>query len=132
MAVGKRKRSGRQSTMWIATNDLPTTVAHPFYERLNQILDKAGFDAHVDGLCARFYAETIGRPGLAPAYYFRLLLTCYFERLDSERAIARTGLPITIGPIRSRRIPRSPRRKMDARTWSPRRSRRSIWRRGQW
>src|SRR5258706_1024881 len=88
MAMGKRKRSGRQSTMWIATNDLPTTVAHPFYERLNQILDKAGFDAHVEGLCARFYAETMGRPGLAPGYYFRLLLIGYFEGLDSERAIA--------------------------------------------
>src|SRR5258706_1685097 len=88
MAMGKRKRSGRQSTMWIATNDLPTTVAHPFYERLNQILDKAGFDAHVEGLCARFYAETMGRPGLATGRYFRLLLIGYFEGLDSERAMA--------------------------------------------
>jgi transposase len=74
--------------MWIASNDLPTTVAHPFYARLNQILDKAGFDAHVEGLCARFYAETMGRPGLAPGRYFRLLLIGYFEGLDSERAIA--------------------------------------------
>ena len=73
MAMGKRKRSGRQSTMWIASNDLPPTAAHPFYERLNGILDKAGFDAHVEELCARFYAETMGRPSLAPGRYFRLL-----------------------------------------------------------
>ena len=86
--MGKRKRGGRQSTIWIATNDLPTTAAHPFYERLNQILDKAGFDTHTEGLCARFYAETMGRPGLAPGRYFRLLLIGYFEGLDSERAIA--------------------------------------------
>ncbi len=88
MAMGKRKRGGRQSTIWIATNDLPRTSAHPFYERLNRILDQAGFDAHVEELCARFYAETMGRPSLAPGGYFRLLLIGYFEGLDSERAIA--------------------------------------------
>jgi transposase len=88
MAMGKRKRGSRQSTMWIANNDLPTTSAHPFYERLNGILDKAGFDAHVERLCAQFYAETMGRPSLAPGRYFRLLLIGYFEGLDSERAIA--------------------------------------------
>jgi transposase len=88
MAMGKRKRGGRQSTIWIATNDLPTTSAHPFYERLNRILDKAGFDSDVERLCARFYAETMGRPSLAPGRYFRLLLIGYFEGFDSERAIA--------------------------------------------
>jgi transposase len=88
MAMGKRKRGSRQSTMWIANNDLPTTSAHPFYERLNGILDKAGFDAHVERLCAQFYAETMGRPSLAPGRYFQLLLIGYFEGLDSERAIA--------------------------------------------
>jgi transposase len=74
--------------MWIAMSDLPTTAAHPFYDRLNRILDDAGFDAHVEALCARFYAPTMGRPGLAPGRYFRLLLVGYFEGLDSERAIA--------------------------------------------
>lgn len=74
--------------MWIATKDLPITMAHPFYERLNGILDKCGFDAHVEGMCGQFYAETMGRPSLAPGRYFRLLLIGYFEGLDSERAIA--------------------------------------------
>jgi transposase len=74
--------------MWIATSDLPTTAAHPFYERLNRILDDAGFDAHVETLCARFSAPTMGRPSLAPGRYFRLLVVGYFEGLDSERAIA--------------------------------------------
>jgi transposase len=91
MAMGKRKRSGRQSTIWIASSDLPRTAAHPFYERLNRILDKAGFDAQVEELCARFYAQTMGRPSLAPGRYFRLLLIGYFEGLDSERAIAWRG-----------------------------------------
>ena len=60
---------------------------HPFFERLNQILGAAGFDAFVETLCAPFYA-TMGRPSLAPGRYFRLLLLGYFEGLDSERAIA--------------------------------------------
>ena len=61
---------------------------HPFYESLNRILDQGEFDGHVERLCAPFYAETMGRPSLAPGRYFRLLLIGYFEGLDSERAIA--------------------------------------------
>jgi transposase len=87
MAMGKRKRRAKQATMWIAATDLPTTAAHPFYERLNRILDDARFDEYVEGVCARFYA-TLGRPGLPPGRYFRLLFVGYFEGLNAERAIA--------------------------------------------
>jgi len=87
MAMGKRRRRVRQPAMWIAATDLPTTAAHPFYERLNRILDEAGFDGYVEKVCAPFYASR-GRPSLAPGQYFRLLLVGYFEGLDSERAIA--------------------------------------------
>ena len=67
--------------------DLPRSAAHPFYTRLNQILDEHDFDGFVEGLCQRFYADE-GRPGLPPGRYFRLLLIGYFEGLDAERAIA--------------------------------------------
>ena len=87
MAMGKRKRHAKQASMWMATQDLPRTAAHPFYTRLNQILDQHGFDAYVEDLCQRFYADE-GRPGLPPGRYFRLLLIGYFEGLDAERAIA--------------------------------------------
>lgn len=73
--------------MWVATSDLPRSAAHPFYTRLNQILDTHEFDGYVEGLCQRFYADE-GRPGLPPGRYFRLLLIGYFEGLDAERAIA--------------------------------------------
>jgi transposase len=86
--MGKRKRKLHQSRMWIATSDLPRTAGHPFYERMNRILDQAGFDTQVEELCAPFYAERMGRPSLLPGRYFRLLLIGYFEGLDSERAIA--------------------------------------------
>jgi transposase len=74
--------------MWVATQDLPRSAAHPFYARLNQIFEKADFDGYVEALCQRFYADAIGRPSLAPGRYFRLLLIGYFEGLDAERAIA--------------------------------------------
>jgi transposase len=88
MAMDKRKHRRRQAAMWIATNDLPRTAAHPFYGHLNNVLDDAGFDAYVETLAKPFYAKTLGRPGLPPGSYFRLLLIGYFEGLDSERAIA--------------------------------------------
>ena len=74
--------------MWVPTADLPKSAGHPFYERLNRVLDDAGFDAVVEAQCASFYADGVGRPSLAPGRYFRLLLLGYFEGLDSERAIA--------------------------------------------
>ena len=69
--------------MWVATQDLPRSAAHPFYTRLNQILDEHDFDGYVEGLCQRFYADE-GRPGLPPGRYFRLLLIGYFEGLDAS------------------------------------------------
>ena len=80
--------------MWIATADLPQSAGHPFYERLNRVLDDAGFDTFVEAQCTKFYAEGLGRPSVTPGRYFRLLLLGYFEGLDSERAIAWRGLSI--------------------------------------
>src|SRR5213595_1250226 len=87
MAMGKRKRD-RQAVMWVPTTDLPTAASHPFYRRLNQLLREHGFDDFTEAQCAGFYAETMGRPGLPPGIYFRLLLIGYFEGIDSERGIA--------------------------------------------
>ncbi len=69
--------------MWIPTSDLPRSVAHPFYQRLNRILEDAGFDAFVEAQCTKFYAPVLGRPSLAPGRYVRLLLLGYFEEPDS-------------------------------------------------
>jgi transposase len=87
MAMGKRKRD-RQPTMWVPTTELPTAASHPFYRRLNQLLCEHGFDDFVEAQCAGFYADTMGRPGLPPGIYFRLLLIGYFEGIDAERGIA--------------------------------------------
>jgi hypothetical protein len=65
MAMGKRKRD-RQPPIWVTSTDLPTAASHPFYRRLNQLLREHGFDDFAEGLCATFYADSMGRPGLPP------------------------------------------------------------------
>ena len=87
MAMGRRSKES-QDALWVEAGELARGPGHPFYERLNRILEAAGFDQFVEGLCAKFYAEGVGRPSLAPAVYFRLLLIGYFEGIDSERGIA--------------------------------------------
>ena len=73
MSMGTRRTRRRQEALWVATTDLPQTVAHPFYRRVNALLDAHGFDAFVERQCQRFYAATRGRPSLTPGIYFRLL-----------------------------------------------------------
>lgn len=95
MAMGTRR--GHQDELWIPTCALVRPASHPFYARLNQLLTEHGFDRFVEGKCRHFYAATMGRPGLAPGIYFRLLLVGYFEGIDSERGIAwRAGDSLSI------------------------------------
>ena len=81
-------RETDQSPLWIAASDLPASPGHPFYARVNAILDAHDFDRFVEDQCRQFYAAGIGRPSLPPGQYFRLLLVGYFEGIDAERGIA--------------------------------------------
>ena len=87
MAMGRRKKR-EQRKLWIEERALAKAPGHPFYEKLSAVLDESGFDTFVEKECRPFYAKTMGRPSLAPAIYFRLLLIGYFEGIDSERGIA--------------------------------------------
>lgn len=86
MAMGTRRE--HQEEFWIPTCTVARHASHPFYERLNELLAEHGFDSFVERKCRRFYAARMGRPGVAPGIYFRLLLLGYFEGIDSERGIA--------------------------------------------
>lgn len=95
MAMGTRRE--HQEEMWVPSCELARPTSHPFYERLNRLLAQHDFDRFVEGQCQRFYARIMGRPGLAPGIYFRLLLVGYFEGIDSERGICwRTGDSLSI------------------------------------
>lgn len=87
MAMGKRK-SAQQQPLFFTCHDLPQSQGHAFYEAVNRVLAESEFDRYVEGACKKFYAQTMGRPSVAPGVYFRMLLVGYFEGLDSERGIA--------------------------------------------
>jgi transposase len=96
MAMGTRRE--QQEELWIPTCALARPASHPFYKRLSELLAEHNFDRFVESKSRRFYATTMGRPGLAPGIYFRLLLVGYFEGIDSERGIAwRAGDSLSIG-----------------------------------
>jgi transposase len=86
MALGKKK--ARQAALWIEPSHLRTHPAHPFYRRLNEILDQVHFDRYAERLCRKYYAATMGRPSIAPGVYFRCFFIGYLEGIDSERGIA--------------------------------------------
>jgi hypothetical protein len=86
MALGRRL--AKQPPLVVATADLPPASGHPFYQKLNHLLDEAGFDSFVQELCRPYYAAGRGRPSLPPGVYFRMLLIGYFEGIDSQRGIA--------------------------------------------
>jgi transposase len=87
MAMGTRKKRERQEPLWYRS-ELPAAPGHPFYSRLNEVLEKAGFDRFCEDRCAGFYHAKLGRPSLAPGLYFRIMMIGFFEGLDSERGIA--------------------------------------------
>jgi transposase len=86
MALGRRKRE--QQELWVATTELPRSPGHPFYRKLNELLAEASFDAWVEKLCEPYYAAGLGRPGIPPGIYFRMILVGYFEGIGSQRGIA--------------------------------------------
>jgi transposase len=88
MAMGTRRQREKQEEIWIAHQELASAPGHPFYQKLNELLEAEGFDEFVEKRCAKFYAKTRGRPSLTPGIYFRALLIGYFEGIGAERGIA--------------------------------------------
>lgn len=85
--MGTRRKRERQEALWYG-GELPSAPGHPFYRRLNDILEKAGFDRFCEKSCAGFYHAKLGRPSLPPGLYFRIMMIGFFEGIDSERGIA--------------------------------------------
>src|ERR1700712_2411098 len=87
MAMGTCKKRERQEALWYG-GELPAAPGHPFYSRLNGVLEKADFDRFCEKSCTGFYHAKPGRPSLAPGLYFRIMMIGFFEGIDSERGIA--------------------------------------------
>ena len=86
MAIG-RMPGARQEELFIAASAV-RALDNPFYAALDKLLRKGGFDAFAEETCREFYAERMGRPGLPPGVYFRMLMVGYLEGIGSERGIA--------------------------------------------
>jgi transposase len=85
MALGRQGE--RQVELMVGWTELPRSPGHAFYDRLQAVLVKAGFDGFAEQQCAPYYASKRGRPSLPPGRYFRIHLVGYFEGIDSERGL---------------------------------------------
>jgi transposase len=86
MAMGRSE--GVQGDLMATWAEMPRSPGHAFYDRLQELLRGAGFDAFVEGVCRPYYAPRMGAPSLPPGRYFRMHMIGYFEGIDSERGIA--------------------------------------------
>jgi transposase len=85
MALGRQGET--QGELMVGWAEMPRSPGHVFYDRLQEVLQTAGFDGFVEGQCAAHYASRRGRPSLPPGRYFRMHLVGYFEGIDSERGL---------------------------------------------
>ncbi len=51
-----------------------SAAENPFYRALNELLDENGFDRFAEDLCEEFYAGNVGRLGIPPEVYFRMMM----------------------------------------------------------
>ena len=84
--MGMGRHGGTQPGMWVATSELPRSPGHTFYDKLNRLLAEADCDRRCEELCEPYYADDVGRPGIPPGVYFRMLFVGYFEGLNAQRA----------------------------------------------
>ncbi len=110
MAMGRSEAV--QGDLMATWSEMPRSPGHAFYDRLQDLLRDAGFDAFVEEVCNPHYAPRMGAPSLPPGRYFRMHMIGYFEGIDSERGIApssraaRSSADHTAGS--ARRPPRRP------------------------
>jgi transposase len=83
------KKKAAQSEFWIAADQVVTSAKGGFYAKLDETLESFGFAAKVRALCAPAYDKSgVGRPGIDPVVYLKMMMVGFFEDLPSERAIA--------------------------------------------
>ncbi len=83
------KKKAAQPELWIAANKVVTPAQTGFYTKLEETLESFGFAAKVRALCQPAYDKSgVGRPGIDPVVYLKMIMVGFFEDLPSERAIA--------------------------------------------
>ena len=83
------KKKAAQPEFWIAADQVVTSAQTGFYAKLEQTLESFGFAVKVRALCQPAYDKSgVGRPGIDPVVYRKMIMVGFFEDLPSERAIA--------------------------------------------
>jgi transposase len=83
------KKKAAQPQFWIAADEVASPTKSGFYSKLEETLESFGFAAKVRALCAPAYDKSgLGRPGIDPVVYLKMIMVGFFEDLPSERAIA--------------------------------------------
>ena len=85
--MAMRREGEVQSDLVVSWAEMPRSLGHAFYDKLQNLLTEAGFDAFVETSCKPYYAPRMGAPSLPPGRYFRMHMVGYFEGIDSERGI---------------------------------------------
>ena len=83
------KKKAAQPEFWIPADQVISSARSGFYAKLEETLESFGFAAKVRALCAPAYDKSgVGRPGIDPVVYLKMIMVGFFEDLPSERAIA--------------------------------------------
>lgn len=83
------KRKAEQPEFWIVADQVVAPTQKGFYCKLEETLESFGFGSKVRALCAPAYDKSgLGRPGIDPVVYLKMVMVGFFEDLPSERAIA--------------------------------------------
>lgn len=83
------KKKAAQPEFWIAADQVVASAQTGFYEKMEETLESFGFAAKVRALCEPAYDKSgVGRPGIDPVVYLKMIMVGFFEDLPSERAIA--------------------------------------------
>ena len=84
-----KKEKAAQQEFWVAAQPLQKSAKSTFYANLDETLESFGFGAKVREICAPAYKQSgVGRPGIDPVVYLKMMMVGFFEDLPSERAIA--------------------------------------------
>ncbi len=83
------KKKAAQAEFWVAIDQMPKSPNATFYSKLDETLESFSFAGKVREICAAAYKPTtVGRPGIDPVVYLKMIMVGFFEDLPSERAIA--------------------------------------------
>lgn len=84
-----KPKSLPQRELFVPSARLVQPATSSFYTKLDQTLASFQFSEQARQICAPAYSDSnLGRPGVDPAVYFKMLMIGFFENLASERGIA--------------------------------------------